>query len=95
MRAKMAQNKPKKVATGYKAVLERLDMIESSLPNGELLVIINKLDNLQEGQDRNREQVKELSAEFEKLKVNVYNPDSGVVVRTNKNTEFRKEVEPV
>ena len=24
----MAQNKPKKVATGYKAVLERLDMIE-------------------------------------------------------------------
>ena len=93
MRNKMVSKKSIK-ATGYKAVLERLDTIENALPNGELLVIINKLDSLQEGQNRNRDAVKHLSAEFEKLKVNIYNPDSGVVVRANKNTAFRKEVEP-
>ena len=75
-----------RASTGYKAVLERLDDIEANMPNGDISLLLSKMENLSDD-------VADIAKEFNKLKLNVYNPESGVKVRVNRNSEFRKNVE--
>jgi hypothetical protein len=77
---------PARTQTGYKAVLQRLDELEANLPNGDISLLLSKMENLSDD-------VANIAVEFNKLKLNVYNPESGVIVRVNRNSEFRNSVE--
>lgn len=65
---------------------QRLDEIEGHLPNGELKVILSQLEVLMERQEKMYDDLTE-------LKRILLNPEDGVIVRVNKNTEYRLELE--
>lgn len=68
-------------------VLSELASIKAGLPNGELALIKKQLEDLEEGQ-------KGLRSEIRTIQKRLFNPDSGVIVEVNKNTEFMKETQP-
>jgi len=83
-------NQPTKKSLTNKQILEtlveRLDNIEEHMPNGEMVVIINHIEAIMDKQNKMYEDMSE-------LKKTLLNPDNGVIVRVNKNTEFRQEQE--
>tara|TARA_R100001163_G_scaffold62406_1_gene53173 strand:- start:793 stop:1146 length:354 start_codon:yes stop_codon:yes gene_type:complete len=68
-------------------VLIELQEIKRGLPNGEIALIQKSLEDLEEGQ-------KSLKGEIRTIQKRLFNPDSGVIVEVNKNTEFMKETQP-
>jgi|TARA_B100001778_G_C17994103_1_gene364889 hypothetical protein len=68
-------------------VLAELQEIKKGLPNGELALMQKSLEDLEEGQ-------KSLRSEIRTVQKRLFNPDSGVIVEVNKNTEFMKETQP-
>ena len=70
-------------------ILEELVFMRSKLPNGELKVIQSSIDDLKHSQDSIKSDVSE-------LKKKLLDPESGVVVRLNQNTQYiqdKKEME--
>ena len=61
-------------------ILLALDVIKKKLPNGELEVIKQSILSL--GQDQ-----KAIKEDLEYFKKRLFNPDDGVIVRVNKNTD--------
>ena len=61
-------------------ILSALDLIKKKLPNGELEVI--KQSQLKLGEDQ-----KTIKEDLEYFKKRLFNPDDGVIVRINKNTD--------
>ncbi len=68
-------------------VLLELQEIKKGLPNGELALMQKSLEDLEEGQ-------KSLRSEIRTVQKRLFNPDNGVIVEVNKNTEFMKETQP-
>ena len=68
-------------------VLVELQEIKKGLPNGEIALMQKSLEDLEEGQ-------KSLKSEIRTIQKRLFNPDSGVIVEVNKNTEFMKETQP-
>ena len=58
------------------SVLVELSSIKQHMPNGELKQMQKDMENLKE--------------DMSDLKFTLLNPDNGVIVNTNKNTDFRK-----
>ena len=69
-------------------IKELLDKIKQKMPNGELAVLEEKIDNIQDD-------VKDLLEKREDLVKNLYNPEDGVVVRVNKNAEYVTQLKEV
>lgn len=70
-------------------ILEELVSMRSKLPNGELKILQTSIDDLKHSQDSIKSDVSE-------LKKKLLDPDSGVVVRLNQNTQYiqdKKEME--
>jgi hypothetical protein len=70
-------------------ILEELVSMRSKLPNGELKVLQTSMDDLKHSQDSIKSDVSE-------LKKKLLDPESGVVVRLNQNTQYiqdKKEME--
>tara|TARA_Y100001963_G_C6621024_1_gene371702 strand:- start:372 stop:725 length:354 start_codon:yes stop_codon:yes gene_type:complete len=65
-------------------VLSELASIKAGLPNGELALIKKQLEDLEEGQ-------KSLKSEIRTIQKRLFNPDDGLIVEVNKNTEFKQE----
>ena len=61
------------------AVLAELGSIKKDMPNGELKALA--------------EDVKDLKEDMSDLKYTLLNPEDGVIVKTNQNTEFRRKIE--
>lgn len=61
-------------------ILKALDVIKTKLPNGELEVIKRSIQTLSEDQ-------KSIKEDLEYFKKRLFNPDDGVIVRINKNTD--------
>tara|TARA_R110000824_G_scaffold18026_6_gene72139 strand:+ start:8667 stop:9017 length:351 start_codon:yes stop_codon:yes gene_type:complete len=57
-------------------VLSELAFIRKGMPNGELLQMIKDINELKE--------------DISGLKKSLLNPEDGVIVKTNQNTEFRR-----
>ena len=74
------------VAITNKEILEAVEIIKSKLPNGELTLLKKSIEDLQEGQH-------ELKDDIRDLKRQLLDPDDGVVVRVNRNSDFRRERE--
>lgn len=67
-------------------VLLSLELIKKKLPNGELEVIKQSILSL--GQDQ-----KSIKEDLEYFKKRLFNPDDGVIVRINKNTDAIQRTE--
>ena len=61
------------------SVLSELTHIKSHMPNGELKQMAKDFEDMKE--------------DISDLKYTLLNPDDGVIVNTNKNTEYRKELQ--
>ena len=58
---------------------EELVQIRDKLPNGELTLLVSN--------------VKELKEDLSELKLLLLDPENGIIVKTNKNTVFRRQEE--
>lgn len=67
------------MTSGEKEILEHLireiSEIKAKIPNGEIALLIKSLNDVKE--------------DLSELKYILLNPENGVIVKTNKNTEFR------
>ena len=61
------------------SVLKELTNIKADMPNGELKAMVKD--------------VKELKEDMSDLKYTLLNPEDGVIVKTNQNTSFRREMQ--
>ena len=61
------------------AVLSELKFIKTHMPNGELKQMAKDFERVKE--------------DISDLKFTMLNPENGVIVNTNRNTEYRKELE--
>ena len=61
------------------SVLSELVHIKKHMPNGELKAMV--------------EDVRELKEDMSDLKFTLLNPEDGVIVKTNKNSDFREEMQ--
>lgn len=61
------------------AVLTELKFIKNHMPNGELKQMAKDFEKLKD--------------DITDLKYTMLNPDNGVIVNTNKNTEYRQELQ--
>ena len=60
-------------------VLEELSSIKRDMPNGELIQLQKDISSLKE--------------DLSDIKYTLLNPEDGVIVKTNQNTEFRREMQ--
>ena len=68
-----------------KEILEEIEFLKKKLPNGEFALLKKSVEDLHEGQDVLKVSIRELKKQF-------LDPDNGVVVRVNRNSEFRKNL---
>ncbi len=61
------------------SVLHELKHIKTHMPNGELKQMVKDMQNMKE--------------DITELKYTLLNPDNGVIVKTNQNTEYRLELQ--
>ena len=64
-------------------ILDALEVIKGKLPNGELKVIQERIETIESAQYDMKEDLKTIRRQL-------LDPDDGIVVRVNKNTEYRK-----
>jgi len=67
-------------------ILDALEVIKTKLPNGEMKIIQEKISNIESSQE-------DMLEDLRQIKKQLLDPDDGIVVRVNKNTEFRKQKE--
>ena len=74
------------MAITNKEILEEIEFLKTKLPNGEFALLKKSVEDLSIGQESLKSSIRE-------LKVQLLDPDNGVVVRVNRNSEFRKDSE--
>ena len=74
------------MAITTKEILEEIEFLKTKLPNGEFALLKKSVEDLSGGQNALKSSIRE-------LKQQLLDPDNGVVVRVNRNSDFRKESE--
>jgi hypothetical protein len=74
------------MAITNKEILEEIEFLKTKLPNGEFALLKKSVEDLSGGQEALKSSIRE-------LKQQLLDPDNGVVVRVNRNSDFRKESE--
>ena len=74
------------MAITNKEILEEIEFLKTKLPNGEFALLKKSVQDLSDGQESLKSSIRE-------LKQQLLDPDGGVVVRVNRNSEFRKDSE--
>ena len=74
------------MAITNKEILEEIEFLKTKLPNGEFALLKKSVEDLSDGQEALKSSIRE-------LKQQLLDPDGGVVVRVNRNSDFRKESE--
>ena len=72
------------MAITNKEILEEIEFLKKRIPNGEFALLKKSVEDLSSGQHALKSSIRE-------LKQQLLDPDNGVVVRVNRNSEFRKE----
>ena len=65
-------------------ILHELSEIKSNFPNGDLKLMQRGLEDLKRNQN-------EMKDSLSDLKKKLLDPEDGIIVKVNKNTDFRKE----
>ena len=74
------------MAITNKEILEEIEKLKKQLPNGEFALLKKSVEDLSSGQNSLKSSIRE-------LKQQLLDPDNGVVVRVNRNSDFRKDSE--
>ena len=74
------------MAITNKEILEEIEFLKTKLPNGEFALLKKSVEDLSSGQESLKSSIRE-------LKQQLLDPDNGVVVRVNRNSDFRKDSE--
>ena len=74
------------MAITNKEILEEIEFLKKKLPNGEFALLKKSVEDLSSGQNALKSSIRE-------LKQQLLDPDNGVVVRVNRNSEFRRDSE--
>ena len=74
------------MAITNKEILDEIEILKKKLPNGEFALLKKSVEDLSVGQNA-------LKLSIRELKQQLLDPDNGVVVRVNRNSDFRKESE--
>ena len=74
------------MAITNKEILEEIEFLKKKLPNGEFALLKKSVEDLSIAQNSLKSSIRE-------LKQQLLDPDNGVVVRVNRNSEFRKDSE--
>ena len=74
------------MAITNKEILEEIEFLKRKLPNGEFALLKKSVEDLSGGQNALKSSIRE-------LKQQLLDPDNGVVVRVNRNSDFRKDSE--
>ena len=74
------------MAITNKEILEEIEFLKKKLPNGEFALLKKSVEDLSSGQNVLKSSIRE-------LKQQLLDPDNGVVVRVNRNSDFRKDSE--
>ena len=74
------------MAITNKEILEEIEFLKTKLPNGEFALLKKSVQDLSDGQEALKSSIRE-------LKQQLLDPDNGVVVRVNRNSDFRKDSE--
>ena len=74
------------MAITNKEILDEIEILKKKLPNGEFALLKKSVEDLNIGQESLKSSIRE-------LKQQLLDPDNGVVVRVNRNSDFRKESE--
>tara|TARA_Y100001963_G_scaffold42791_1_gene59948 strand:+ start:65 stop:415 length:351 start_codon:yes stop_codon:yes gene_type:complete len=77
-----------------KEILKRLEGIEKKLPNGELKELQVQFSELASNQKDHAEKMDQVYVDVSEVKERLLNPEDGLVVRINKNTYWRRQVNP-
>ena len=77
-----------------KEILKRLEGIEKKLPNGELKELQVQFSKLAANQQDHAEKMDQVYVDVSEVKERLLNPEDGLVVRINKNTYWRRQVNP-
>jgi len=67
-------------------ILNSIKLIEKRLPNGELKDIKDRIERIGQSQET-------MSEDLKSIKRQLFDPEDGLIIRVNKNTEFRKKTE--
>ena len=74
------------MAITNKEILDEIEFLKKKMPNGEFALLKKSVEDLSSGQES-------LKSSIRNLKQQLLDPDNGVVVRVNRNSEFRKDSE--
>lgn len=74
------------VDTMMNDILDALEVIKEKLPNGELKVIQERIETIESAQY-------DMKEDLRTIRKQLLDPEDGIVVRVNKNTEFRRRKE--
>ena len=74
------------MAITNKEILDEIEFLKKKMPNGEFALLKKSVEDLHGGQETLRSSIRN-------LKQQLLDPDDGVVVRVNRNSEFRKDSE--
>ena len=74
------------MSTTNKEILELVESLKSKMPNGNIAILQKSVEDLSTNQDNLKDSIRD-------LKKQLLDPDNGVVVRVNRNSEFRKDSE--
>ena len=74
------------MAITNKEILDEIEFLKKKMPNGEFALLKKSVEDLSDGQETLKSSIRE-------LKVQLLDPDNGVVIRVNRNSEFRKDSE--
>ena len=69
-----------------KEILEAVEILKRKMPNGNIALLQQAIEDLKQNQDGLKDSISD-------LKKQLLDPDNGVVVRVNRNSEFRKDSE--
>lgn len=67
-------------------ILDALEVIKLKMPNGELKVIQERIETIESAQY-------DMKEDLRTIRKQLLDPEDGIVVRVNKNTEFRRRKE--
>jgi hypothetical protein len=68
-------------------IIVEIAKLKADLPNGNIVKIEQSIADMHTNQ-------KEMKEDIRTMQKRLFNPDSGLIVETNKNTEFRETCEP-
>ena len=74
------------MAITNKEILEAVEILKGKMPNGNIALLQKSVEDLKSNQDTLKDSIRD-------LKKQLLDPDNGVVVRVNRNSEFRKDSE--